>query len=98
MAIRPTDIALQLAHHFEAGGNPEKASAYLLIAGDSAFQGYAYNEAIAAYTRALELGEQAAITAEQLTYLYLRRGRALELSNQYELAIQNYDGMLDVRQ
>ena len=92
------DIALQLAHHFEAGGNPEKASAYLLIAGDSAFQGYAYNEAIAAYTRAMDLAEQATTTAEQLTYLYLRRGRALELSNQYKLALQNYKGMLTAAQ
>ncbi len=88
------DIALQLAHHFEAGGNAEKAISYLLITGDSAFQAYAYNEAIGAYTRALELGEQAAIAADQLKHIYLRRGRALELSNQYELAIQNYNGMV----
>jgi len=89
------EIALPLAHHFEAGGNAEKAIAYLLVAGDSAFRVYAYNEAIAAYTRALELGEQATPTAEQLTYLYLHRGRALALSNQYERAIQNYTGMLE---
>ena len=97
-ADQANDIALQLAHHFEAGGNAEKAIAYLLIAGDSAFQGYAYNEAIAAYTRALELAEQATTTDEQLTYLYLRRGRALELSNQYKLAFQNYKGMLTAAQ
>ena len=59
-ADQTDEIALQLARHYEAAGNDEKAIAYLIIAGDSAYRVYAYNEAIAAYTRALELGEQAA--------------------------------------
>ena len=87
-------IALQLARHYEAAGNAAKAMGYLIIAGDNAFRGYAYDEAIAAYTRALELGRQAAIGAEQLTHVYLQRGRALELNNQYKLALQNYEAML----
>ncbi len=94
-ADQTDQIALQLARHFEAGGNEEKAVNYLLFAGDAAFRVYAYNEAISAYTRALELGEQATITPEQLTQIYLRRGRTLELNNQYELALQNYRGMLE---
>ena len=94
-ADQADEIALQLSRHYEAAGNDEKAIAYLIIAGDGASRVYAYSETIAAYTRALELGEQTATTTEQLTYLYLRRGRALELSNQYELAIQNYNGMLE---
>ena len=51
-ADQTDEIALQLARHFEAAGNDEKAIAYLIIAGDNAFRVYAYNEAIAAYTRA----------------------------------------------
>ncbi len=88
------EIALQLARHYEAAGKEEQAIAYLILAGDSAFCVYAYNEAIAAYTRALELGEQAAIGSEPLQHAYLNRGRAFELNNQFELALQNYDGML----
>ncbi len=93
-ADQTDEIALQLAHHYEAGGNAEKAIDYLIIAGDGAFRGYAHNEAISAYTRALKLGEQDLIASEQLTHIYLRRGRALELSSQYELALQNYSAML----
>lgn len=93
-ANQTDEIALPLAHHYEMGGHADKAINYLVIAGDGAFQGYAQNEAISAYTRALQLGEQFVIASEQLTHIYLHRGRALELSNQYELAIQNYTAML----
>ncbi|MRS03007.1 hypothetical protein EG832_07260 [bacterium] len=88
------DIAVQLAHHYELGGNEEKAIPYLIIVGDGAFSGYAYNEAIGAFTRAIELAEDAVLAGEHIEHIYLRRGRALELSNQYELAIQNYNQLL----
>jgi len=97
-ADQSDEIALQLAHHYDAAGNVEKAIAYLIIGGDSSFRVYAYNEAIAVYSRALELAKQSAIDAEQLNHVYLRRGRALELNNQFELALQNYDGMLAAAQ
>ncbi len=88
------EIALQLAHHFEAAGNAGKAITYLVCAADNAFRVYAHDEAVAAYTRVLELDDQASLDREQLTHVYLRRGRALELSNRYQLALQNYDDML----
>jgi predicted ATPase len=91
-------IALQLARHYEAAGEDAKAIAYLIIAGDSAFGVYAYPEAIAAYTRSLESGEQGAINPQQLSHVYLRRGRALELSNHYDLALKNYEAMLAAAQ
>ena len=97
-ANQTNEIALQLARHYEAAGDDEKATANLIIAGDSAYRVYAYNEAIAAYTRAVELDEQAALSVEQLTHVYIRRGRALELNNQYELALQNYNQMLGAAQ
>jgi predicted ATPase len=93
-AVQAGEIAVQLARHFEAGGDAEKAVAYLIMAGDNAFQAYAHVEAIAAYSRALELGERDAASAEQISHAYLRRGRALELNSQYELALQNYADML----
>ncbi len=93
-ADQAVDIALQLAHHYEAGGNEEKAVNYLIIVGDSAFCAYAYDEAISAYTKVLGLAVPSAISTEQLTQIYLNRGRALELNNQHTLALQNYDQML----
>jgi predicted ATPase len=88
------EIALQLAHHYEAAGQVEKALTYLVSAADGAFRVYAYTEAIAAYTHALEISGDAAAEAEQLKHVYLSRGRALELINQVELALKNYEEML----
>jgi tetratricopeptide (TPR) repeat protein len=87
-------FALQLARHFDEAGNAEKAMLYWTLAGDSAYQAYAQNEAIAAYSRALELGKEATIAPEQLRHLCIRCGRALELNGQFEQALTNYDNML----
>jgi tetratricopeptide (TPR) repeat protein len=87
-------FALQLARHYEEAGNAEKAILYWTLAGNSAYQVYAQNEAIAAYTRALELGKEAALDTEQLRHLYSRRGRVMELLGQFEQALKNYDEML----
>jgi tetratricopeptide (TPR) repeat protein len=87
-------FALQLARHYEEAGNAEKAIRYWTLAGDSAYQVYAQNEAIAAYTRALELGKEAALGTEQLRHLYGHRGRAMELLGQFEQALKNYAEML----
>jgi tetratricopeptide (TPR) repeat protein len=87
-------FALQLARHYDEAGNAEKAIHYWTLAGDSAYQVYAQSEAIAAYTRALELGKEASIDLEQLRHVYARRGRAMELNGQFEQALKNYDEML----
>jgi len=50
-------ISGQLARHFQEGGVPEKAVAYLLQAGQRAMQLSAHEEAIAHFTRGLELLE-----------------------------------------
>lgn len=88
------ELALQLAHHYDEARNAEKAIPYCIMAGDAAFAIYAQNEAIAAYSRALELGKAASISPERLHHLYARRGRALELNSQFEQALQNYDEMV----
>ncbi len=88
------ELALQLARHYDEARNAEKAIPYFTLAGDAAFAIYAQNEAIAAYTRALELGKDAVITSEGLHHLYARRGRALELNGQFEQALGNYAEML----
>lgn len=92
------EIALQLARHHEEAGNAEKAIAYLVMAGDDAFSVYAYNEAIAAYSRAIELDSLAPMNSDQLTHIFLRRGRALELIAQFDDALKNYDALLAAAQ
>ncbi len=95
ISVDHTDqFALQLARHYDEAGNAEKAVFYWTQAGDAAFAIYAQNEAIAAYTRALELGKEAVITVEQLHHIYTHRGRAMELTGQFEQALKNYDEML----
>jgi tetratricopeptide (TPR) repeat protein len=87
-------FALQLARHYDEAGNAEKAVSYWTLAGDAAFAIYAQNEAIAAYTRALELSKETTISSDQLDHSYSRRGRALELTGQFEQALKNYAEML----
>ncbi|MGD0878175.1 MAG: AAA family ATPase [Anaerolineales bacterium] len=87
-------FALQLARHYDEAGNTEKAVSYWTLAGNAAFAIYAQKEAIAAYTRALELSKEITISSEQLNHLYTQRGRAQELIGQFEQALKNYDEML----
>jgi predicted ATPase len=49
------EIAVQLARHFEEAGVTEKARHYLQQAGEQACRRYAYDEAVAYLTRALDL-------------------------------------------
>ena len=86
-------FALQLARHYDEAGNAEKAVSYWTLAGNAAFAIYAQKEAIAAYTRALELSIETTIGSEQLNHLYTQRGRVLELIGQFEQALKNYDEM-----
>ncbi|HLO28792.1 MAG TPA: hypothetical protein VK249_06640, partial [Anaerolineales bacterium] len=88
------EFALQLAHHYDEAGKAEKAVSYWTLAGDAAFAIYAQNEAIAGYTRALELSKEITISSEQLHHLYMYRGRAMELTGQFEQALKNYAEML----
>ena len=87
-------FALQLARHYDEAGNAEKAVSYWTLAGNAAFAIYAQNEAIAAYTRVLELSKEITSSSEQLNHLYTQRGRALELTGQFEQALKDYDEML----
>lgn len=91
---RAGEIALQLAHHYQLAGIEDKAVGYLSIAGDGSYRAYAYTEAINAYSRALELVVDSSTPGDLLTHIYLNRGRALELNNQYPPALQNYNDML----
>lgn len=80
-----------LAQHFDAAGDHARALKYYSQAGDLALQQYANAEAAMHYARAIDLAQQTHVA--NLQQLYLRRGRALELSARDREALKNYEAM-----
>jgi len=88
------ELAPLLGQHFDEGGDDPRALKYFTLAGDAAARVYANAEAVALYTRALEIAQRtASLSSETLLHLYAQRGRAFELSNKYPEALQNYVDM-----
>jgi DNA-binding SARP family transcriptional activator len=89
--------AAELAFQVVAARLNEPAFRYSLAAGDEAMVAYASAEALAHYSQALALAKQEAlaVTSGQLIHLYSRRGRAYELLNQFDEALQNYQEMAE---
>jgi len=87
---RLAEQAMRLSFHFREAQEPAWALKYLIMAADAAFRLFANSEAIRGYGEALQLAPAAQATPEQIEYLYLRRGRALELEGQFEAALANY--------
>ncbi len=101
-ADRLDEYAGLLAFHYSAAGADAKTFAYAARAGDVATGKYASAEAIANYTRALEiarktpLGERGvapARDASRLAQLYARLGRAFELRGEFDRALTTYEEM-----
>jgi tetratricopeptide (TPR) repeat protein len=98
------ELAPVLGRHYDEAGNNLRALKYLVMAGDEAASVYANSEAVAYYTRSLEIARlmQTASPAksepddagELFLRLYQNRGRALELSHRYDDADQNYVDMI----
>jgi tetratricopeptide (TPR) repeat protein/transcriptional regulator with XRE-family HTH domain len=78
--------ASEIARHYEAGGRPEKAVAHLLVAGDTAVEVFAQDEALQHYRLAAELAEEAG-TTPQLGEAHDRMGRVLIMTGTYPAAI-----------
>jgi tetratricopeptide (TPR) repeat protein len=93
------DYAGILAQHYAEAGDAAQAFDYSGRAGDNAARVYANAEAILQYDRAIEIAQQTFSTDPQkipsakISELYLKRGRAFELSSQYTQALQSYDEM-----
>jgi len=88
---RREELAATLAHHFAEGGDSQKALRYFTQAGDEAARRYATGEAIIHFSRALQIIEQGAqASPEMIEHLYMARGRAYELAQQYAEALANY--------
>ena len=88
------ELAPLLGNHFQEAGDDERALAYFTRAGDRAARVFANAEAILHLTRAIDIAAQLPhIADDELIHLFLARGRALELSAQYDDAIENYDAL-----
>jgi class 3 adenylate cyclase/tetratricopeptide (TPR) repeat protein len=93
---RTDELAGELAEHFYQARDYESALKYYTVAGNWALRLHASAEAIAHYTGAIACTKQVKATHEQLVHLYLRRGRAFELDNQFDKALSNYQELLDL--
>ena len=92
------DILGQLAYHYREAGTAELALQYAVRAGDRASRLYANTDAVGHYSSALSLFPMAGADIGQLIEVYRRKGRALELSGQSQMALANYEEMETVGQ
>lgn len=83
--------AHQLAYHFNSARDYPRALNYFQKAGEQSFMLYANQEANEHYGRAIELALRLNVPSVQLAQLYTYRGRALELLNQFDQALDNYE-------
>ncbi|HLF27553.1 MAG TPA: hypothetical protein VJG32_14560 [Anaerolineae bacterium] len=88
---RLDELAPRLAEHFQVAGDDHRALKYFAQAGDAAARIYALPEAIAHYTRALELAQRPArFQTESVQSLYLKRGAALHSNARWQEAWDSY--------
>lgn len=78
-----------LAYHFDQAGDHERALHYYVMAGDAACGRYANIEAVAQYTRAIEVAQYGANTIV-LPYLHRSRGQVYEFMGRFEQAHDDY--------
>jgi predicted ATPase/DNA-binding SARP family transcriptional activator len=93
--------AAECAYHAVASLLDEPAFRYSLIAGDEALHSNSFLEGLAHYDRAREIArkmgtENANVASQSLLRLYQNRGRALELTLQYEAAQANYQELANL--
>ncbi|MEX2553191.1 MAG: AAA family ATPase, partial [Actinomycetota bacterium] len=87
---RTGELAGLLARHFAESGDQERTLAYSVLAADAAFSRYAVSEAGAHYARAVEIAVDGDQQADRLIHLFLRLGRASELMDLYDEAVETY--------
>jgi tetratricopeptide (TPR) repeat protein len=88
------EVAVQLAHHYRRGGDYSRACLYFSQAAENAARVYANDEAIAHYTQAIELAEDASLDVGSQAKLYHGRGLALETIGQFERARADHQAIL----
>jgi DNA-binding SARP family transcriptional activator len=92
----PDAVAARLAHHFCEAGDYSATNRYTLLTAEAAARAHAHHDAIALYTRAIELAPQVAADAAALVDLHRSRGRAHEISGAFECARTDYETALQL--
>jgi tetratricopeptide (TPR) repeat protein len=87
---RQKEEAHRLAYHFDQARDLPRALKYYELAGEHAFRLFANMEASEHFGRAIEIARRLEAPSVQLSHLYLRKGRALELLNKFDQALANY--------
>ena len=85
-----------LAYHFHQAGDTQRALRYSVMAGDAAANLYANEEATTHYSRAIELARQGDSSSQQLTQLYMARGRTQEIEGLCDAALSGYQELEDL--
>ncbi len=91
---RLDELAPRISEHFEAAGDAPRALQFARRAADAAFRRYALPEAIAQFMRSIHLAVEVGLPSAELTDLYLRAGRAIELTDRYRDAVVHYQAMV----
>ncbi|MDX1415144.1 MAG: adenylate/guanylate cyclase domain-containing protein [Candidatus Promineifilaceae bacterium] len=92
------DQASLLAHHFYLAGDEERAQHYDTIAAQNAARLYANEEALAHYSRALEIGRRLTPNDHSLARLYQERGQIFSLLGDFDQALEDLQQALDLAQ
>jgi adenylate cyclase len=95
-AGRLDEMAVQLAHHFQQAGDDDHAFPYLTLAAERASRLYANDEAIAHYSRAIEVAEKACVDAASVIRLYLGRGLVGQTLGDFDGALADYESALQL--
>ncbi len=93
---RVEELAAVLAQHFEAAGDALRALKYLTVAGQDAARRYANPEALALFTRALALSDDA--PPDTAMHVLEARGQVYEFLSQYDPALADYEKALALAQ
>jgi tetratricopeptide (TPR) repeat protein len=88
---RRAELAGQLAVHFSEAGEAARAAAYFILAGDRAGRGFANQEAISYYTRALA---HLPADSPQRVQVLRDRARLYDIIGEFELAKQDLETAL----
>jgi len=96
--LESRELVPVLAQHFYQAGDDAHALKYVTLAGDAAARVYANAEAIAHYTRALEVVKRSRLDTADVSHLYTSLGNALELSARYGEAMAQYAELESIAQ
>jgi DNA-binding SARP family transcriptional activator len=90
------ETAVQLAQHFQKADDYSRTFRYLTLAAERASQLYANDEAIAHYTRAIEVAERASPDTASLARLYRGRGLASERLGEFDGARADHEAIVRI--